>query len=152
MLLPTNVEYCYQQTTNVVTQQMLLPNKCCYQQMLLPKSVTIPVVGPGLVSTSPARRRRRRIPMMLLLDHTFIRRFACTQRGFLLYETALLLTQVCFIAGCRWQRILTSILDCVSQWHNKVYLATFFFFFFFWKCRLLKLLLTTVSDSMLLAD
>ena len=113
-------------------------------------SVTIPVVGPGLVSTSPARRRRRRTPMMLLLDHTFMRRFACTQRGFLLYETALLFTQVCFTASCRWQRTLVSILDCVSQWHNKVYLASLT------KCSLQnqnfsKYLVTTVGDSILIA-
>ena len=122
--------------------------KYMYEKSIV-SSVTIPVVGPGLVSTSPARRRRRRIPMMLLLDHTFMRCFACIQCGFLLHETALLLTQVCFTAGCRWQRIFTSILDCVSQWHNKVYLASLT------KCSLQnqnfsKYLVTTIGDSMLI--
>lgn len=38
----------------------------------------IPVIGPGLVSTSPdRRRRRRRRTMVLLLDHSFFRRLAC---------------------------------------------------------------------------
>ena len=37
----------------------------------------VPVIGPGLVSTSPDRRRRRRRTMVLLLDHSFFRRLAC---------------------------------------------------------------------------
>ena len=40
------------------------------------------------------------MPMMLLLDHIFLRRLACTQRGFLLQQN-LLFAQVHFITGYR---------------------------------------------------